>query len=333
MRFHGILLTRDDEDIIGQCIAHALTWCDALHIYDTGSTDKTWEIVHDWALKDQRVKPLKKENPAVIMTSGTRGYVFSMVRDQAKRGDWFAQVDSDEFYHILPPAFLRERVKTGDSCVYVTTIEFRITDEECKRWAAGDGSVFDRSRPISELRRHYVILPNTEPRMFRYRPSMQWTPFVSYPYNMGFVAMERIPVRHYPHRDPYQLQRRLIIRNLLLPMAERNWTHWEPRDWHSFVMQAGDPQLCYWKHDTALPDIRRYDHVRRWPIRSLQRLIHSPVLPLLDTRRPRTPIDYRPPVIPAEVNEEIVRELAAARQGQRLATSKGLFTPDGTNRL
>jgi len=226
MRFHGLLLTRDDGDIVDECIAHALTWCDALYAFDTGSSDDTWDQVQIWATRDRRVIPLEKCEPAVMMSSPLRGYVFNLVRDRFEPGDWIVQQDVDEFYHVSPRHFVRTMLRRGETAVFNQHFEFRITKQEVSRWISGDDSVFDRQRSIVDLRRFYNILTHSEPRIFCYRASMQWGVECAYPWNMGFVARERIPIRHYPHRDPLSLQKRLSLRNHLLPLSKEGWTHW-----------------------------------------------------------------------------------------------------------
>src|SRR5437762_4185 len=54
MAFHGIMVVRDEGDIVAQVLAHLLTWVDSLHVYDTGSMDGTWEIGEDAARGERR---------------------------------------------------------------------------------------------------------------------------------------------------------------------------------------------------------------------------------------------------------------------------------------
>jgi hypothetical protein len=215
MRLHGLLLTRDDGDIIDECIAHSLSWCDALYVFDTGSSDDTWERANEWALRDSRVVLIRKCKPAVMMSSPLRGYVFNLVRDKLEPDDWLVQQDADEIYHVSPRQFISTQLKPGETAVYNQHFEFRIAGKEVSQWQGGDKSIFDRKKPIAELRRYYNILTHSEPRMFQYRLSMQWGSASAYPWNMGFIARKRIPIRHYPHRDPLSLQVRLTLRNHL----------------------------------------------------------------------------------------------------------------------
>lgn len=40
---------------------------------------------------------------------------------------------------------------------------------------------------------------------------MQLAPSVSIPYNAGYLAAARLPIRHYPHRNPVQLERHCML--------------------------------------------------------------------------------------------------------------------------
>lgn len=313
MRLHGLLLTRDDADIIDECVAHALTWCDGLYVFDTGSSDDTWERINEHALVDHRVVPLRKCEPAVMMSSPLRAFVFNLVRDRFEEGDWWVQQDVDEFYHISPRNFIYERLRPTETAVYNQHFEFRITREEVERWRAGDDSVFDRSRPIADLRRHYNILIHSEPRMFRFRKAMQWGCRSAYPWNMGYVARERIPIRHYPHRDPLSLQTRLILRNHLLPLSQENWSHWAVTDWRHYVADEGDPDIKHWRPRSELPDIHDQTHIRSPLMRLAQRTIHQVLLPVFDFARPKYPRSFRPVVIPQAVNNAAVHDLSVIR--------------------
>lgn len=59
--FFALLPVRDEADIIGQCLDHALRWADEIYVFDTGSVDNAWEIVQEFASRDKRVVPMRKE--------------------------------------------------------------------------------------------------------------------------------------------------------------------------------------------------------------------------------------------------------------------------------
>ena len=310
MRLHGILLTRDDDDIVAECVSHALTWCDALYVLDTGSSDATRDLVATAAARDRRVIRVNENWQPVLMESGLRAYVFHKSRHRATAGDWFAQVDVDEFYHLPPRQFIQQRLHRRETAVWSLTCEFRLTETEVLDWQAGRESLADRSRPIAERRRYYNVLSHSEPRMFRYRPTMQWPPSIAYPYNTGFVARERILIRHYPHRDPLQLEKRWLLRKCLASSSDPNWNHWRQPDWSNFVATSSDSGLHHWDLNTLLPEVSRPDHLPSCPKRASQWFAHSLCLPFLDWTRQGISPDYQPAPIPAPVNALILHELA-----------------------
>ena len=316
MQFHGILLTRDDEDIIGPCIDHALTWCDQLYVFDTGSTDETWNLVQDYARRDPRLVAFQSSEGQVLLMSGLRGYVFERYRERMRDGDWVVQVDSDEFFHISPREFVDRRLRRHETGVYNLTYEFRLTRQEADAWAQGRETPADRSRPIAQRRRYYNILAHSEPRMFCYRRTMQWPPSAAYPYNMGYVAAARIPVRHYPCRDPLQVQRRWLLRCILAPLVAPQWSaHWAPPDWRCLLADADDPELHYWAPGGELPEESRSQHLPRPVKRCLQWMAHAALLPLLDRTRPKFPPDYQLPILPPEVVRCIGEAYATLGEG------------------
>ncbi len=315
--YHGILLTRDDEDILDQCIAHALTWCDHLYIYETGSFDRTWDIVQDWVSKDPRVQAFRFEGGQALMESGLRGYVFEHFRGNMKEGDWIVQVDSDEFYHVSPKEFVLANVQPHETGVANLTYEFRLLESEAAAWDRGGETLIDRQRPIKKRRRHYNILAHTEPRMFRYRHRMQWPPHVAYPYNAGFFARARIPVRHYPQRDPAQLKRRWALRSILASRADSSWKHWQHKDWRELLAEDGRADLLYWREGEALQPNPHPVRSTPWPKRLAQIFIHRGAVRLLDYWRPKFPVDFLPQRLPDAVAQHIAEAYARIDSEER----------------
>ena len=128
--------------------------------------------------------------------------------------------------------------------------DFRLTAAEVQAWQAGRETLADRARPIEQRRRFFTVSPYSEPRLCRYRASMRWPPTVSFPFNAGFRARARLPIRHYPHRDPVQLERRCRLRAAMMADAENrsHWSrpdqhHWSQGDWQSFIVPDDHPDL------------------------------------------------------------------------------------------
>lgn len=311
-RFHALLPIRDEADIIGQNLRHMLTWADAVYVFDTGSVDETWEIVQDFAHEDSRVVPLRKE--AVYYSEPVlRGWMFHNARKHMRNGDWFLRVDADEFHHIPPPEFVEKHMRPHETSAWHQYYDFRLTRSEVKAWEAGKESLNDRQQPIEHRRLRFTPSSYSEPRLFRYRETMQWPASRSLPYNAGFVARERLPIRHYPHRDPEQLRRRVRLRAIMMANCH-DWTqpeahHWSETEWQKFIVPDDLPELHHWRPGMELPKFNFSSHLRPAHIRAVQRLLHDFFLPVLDRRRDGwLETDY-PARIPAQIVEKLKQEL------------------------
>jgi hypothetical protein len=242
--------------------------------------------------------------------------MFHQARQQMRNGDWFLRVDADEFHHIPPPQFVRECMRKHETAAYHQYYDFRLTSSEVEGWQRGAETITDRSKPIEERRRHYTISIYSEPRLCRYRETMKWPETVSFPFHAGYVARERLPIRHYPHRDPVQLDRRCRLRAIMMEDEENrsNWSrpefhHWAEREWRKFITPDDLLGLKYWQPGTELPLARQANHLKPPHVRAVQRLIHAAVLPFLDRTRTGFSANARPQQIPPEVREKLDRVL------------------------
>jgi hypothetical protein len=157
-----------------------------------------------------------------------------------------------------------------------------------------------------------------EPRLSQYRDTMQWPPTVSFPFNAGFVARERLPIRHYPHRDPAQLERRCRLRAVMMADKENraNWTrpelhHWAEQEWRKFITPDDAPGLKHWTPGMPLEEVQQTNHLAKAHVRIAQRLAHAFLLPLLDSRRAKWPEETYPQRITPEVVTLLQQELRA----------------------
>ena len=314
VKFHALLAVRDEADILDQSLRHFLTWADAIYVFDTGSLDHTWDIVQQFAAKDKRVIPLKKAE-VFFSELSLRGWIFNQVRRHMRSGDWFLRVDADEFHHISPRDFIKTRVRKHETVVYHQYYDFRLTRSEAQAWEQGRETLADRQRPIQERRRWFTVNAYTEPRLCLYRESMQWPETVSFPYNAGYLARERLPIRHYPHRDPLQLARRCRLRAAMMAEPENLCNqHWSQADWRIHVVADDSPHLRYWRPGTDLPEFHFTNHLARVPKRLCQRLAHACLLPLLDrTRSSYSPAVY-PQALPGGLIERLRMELGSGRE-------------------
>ena len=311
MRFHGILLTRDDEDIIRQNIQHALTWCDSLNIFETGGFDQTWDIVRDWARRDERIRCFQNRGGQALMESGLRGYVFERYRDQFEPGDWIVQVDSDEFYHVSPREFI-QRLAPSETVAYLLNYEFRLTRQECDDWMAGRETAADRA-PAD----------HRSPPLLQH-PSAHGAEDVPLPPHDAMASLDRISLQRGtggagPHtRPPLSASRSppalppLGAAAALIAQADPNWKHWQMNSWQDFLADTGDPELRYWPPCTPLPANESRHHLARLPKRAMQRLMHAGLMRIADRLRARMPQGWTPTRLSEDVVERIAEGYAEA---------------------
>ena len=312
MRFHVLLAVRDEADVVGQSLGHLLTWADAVYVFDTGSLDETWQIIQQFAKQDKRVVPLAKDS-VFFSEKRLRGWMFHQARRHMREGDWFVRADADEFYHVAPPDFVRARMRRHETVAYHQYYDFRLTREEVEGWEQGSETLADRARPIEERRRWFTVGSYSEPRLCRYRQSMQWPETVMFPYNAGYVASARLPIRHYPHRDPVQLERRCRVRSVMMAEPDNACNrHWQEVDWRAHIVMGAAP-FQYWKFGTELPEPRFLNHLAPWPKRVAQRIAHGWLLPVLDRLRPFYSDGAYPRRIPAALNDRLSRELVGSK--------------------
>jgi hypothetical protein len=325
MRFHGLMVIRDEDDILPQSLAHLLTWIDSVYVLDLGSKDSTWSIVLDAAKKDRRIVPWKSE--PYRFDESLRGYVFDAFRSRFEDGDWVLRLDADEFYEITPREFVSRQMRPYESCVWLAWYYFRLTSREVEEYESGKVALAeDRRRPIEERRRLYKIPEYSEPRMFRYRPSMRWPASRSFPFNAGYVARERIPIRHYPHRDPEQMKKRYRLRATMMELKASAGPHWRLADWRKEVLQMDGSgyreqtgtseglsaaeghtagELHHWEPGAPLPLIgNNIEHRSSLRRRAIQRVIHPHLVRWMDSfRESWSPI--QPQLLTAEIQSRL----------------------------
>ncbi len=320
--FHAMLPVRDEGDIIAESLSAMLKWADHIYIYDTGSVDETWEIVCDFASQDARVRPLRNET-VYFNDTIVRGWIFNQARERMKTGDWFLRVDADEFHHISPQEFVHERMEKHETLAYHQYYNFVLRESEVANWEAGRENMDDRARSISERRQWYQPSIYAEPRLCRYREGMKWPSFASFPFNAGLVAKQRLPIRHYPHRDPRQLDRRSRLRALMMadPENRANWSeadthHWTQREWRKSVVPDDALGLLHWQPGHVLAELQQSNHLAKPLVRVVQRLVHGYLLPILDPRRAGWDGTVHPKEIGEHVQARLAQELASSGESR-----------------
>ena len=265
VRFHSMLVVRDESDVIEATLDHLLSWSSAVYVHDTGSADDTWEKVLERAARDERVVPYRSE--AVPYKRGVRSVLFNAFRDRMQPGDWVGRVDADEVYDVPPPEFVATRLRRHESLVHYQLFQFRFTRSDLAAWENGD------RRPFAERLRRYEVVTYSEPRLFRYRAGLRWPADAWRPRHQGVTAASRIPVRHYQYRSPEQMECRWASRTAAVaqtpPEDLRSVRHWRAESWRDWVLDDDTPGLHTWAPGERLEDPgftghlpRRVDRVR-----------------------------------------------------------------------
>lgn len=280
MRFHCLQVVRDEADIVRQNVLAALQWADTINVYDTGSTDDTWEILSNIAHDEDRVRLIHHQE--VPFQNSLRGVIFNSCRHSASPGDWFVTLDADEFYDVPPPQFVRENVEPHESVVCYQLYDFAFTRADLANCSTDEAIRKDREQPIELRRRYFHMLEYAEPRMFRLRPHMVWRP-PNPPTHMGFVAKARIPIRHYSHRDPLQMEHKFSLRLQMRQHVGLSASpHWEVHNWRTLIRETTDPELAYWQPGTPLPRVQKNNHLHPPAKRFMQYCAYKWIVPVLD---------------------------------------------------
>lgn len=271
MRFHGLMLVRDEDDIIGETIQKALSWIDSIWVLDTGSTDETYTILEELSASDTRIRLLGRHE--LTFNQSLRSYVFQEARAYFSDGDWIIKMDADEIHYISPPEFVKNYVSRLDGAIYLRWYYFRLTEGEANNYLSGEVDVYqDRKLSIIERRRFYKIPSHSEPRLFKYRPTMRFHHGNNWPFYAGQKCRYQIPIMHFPHRDPVQMKKRFSLRNRMKKMGSTASSHWEVDDWRNELianeysgpnprsllaneMGHDDDRLRHWLPGDTLPDI------------------------------------------------------------------------------
>ena len=263
-KIHCIALTKNEGDVIEDCLLDASGWADYIYVYDGASSDDTWEIVK--RMESEKVIPWKQDGK--VFSEGLRAEVFNEFRKNSNKGDWWIQLNVDEYYPESPREFFR-RVPAGHDFVWGITVEYYLTEKELES--------IDFTQQFCSIRpqlRHYRV-GWSEPRAFRYRDRLEWRTDCAWPNHVGVIAKERIVFKHYPFRSPRQIQMRLDVRRDNRERGFEGWDHAKEEDWREKIV---DHDVCYiddGESPLKIDESRLPRHLERPHIRLLKKLLHG----------------------------------------------------------
>jgi hypothetical protein len=208
MKIHGIMLIRNEADILRYAMRENREWCNFVYVFDNGSTDGTWELLQELASVDERIIPFQQSDRP--FRDSLRGEVFRAFRERACSGDWWCRLDADEVYIDSPREFLPQ-IPTSHHVVWSLHYQYYLTQNEAASFPTiGTGELLPEI--TAENRPRYFLVNASEARFFRHRSGLQWTGDDSWPLHMGLVSPKRIRLRHFQYRSPAQIQLRLETR-------------------------------------------------------------------------------------------------------------------------
>ena len=227
MRIHGLMLVKDEADIVGATLEAAARWCDSIYVFDNGSSDGTWELIQAIAARDPRVVPYKQD--AKPFRQSLRGEIFRQFRDRAHPGDWWCILDGDEFYIDDPREFLAA-VPARYGEVWSSSFQYYFTERDLERYEADPDEFL--AAPAPE-RLHYYLNNWSESRFMRHHDGLVWPPdregHPGYrrPLGLGATYPRRIRLKHYQYRSPEQIDARLRSRMAIAT----SYRHEHQPDW------------------------------------------------------------------------------------------------------
>lgn len=225
-----ILLTKNENDIIEYCIRNACEWADKILVYDGASDDGTWEIVQNLADKCEKIIAWKSEKQ--VFREGLRADVFNAFKHEAKDGDWWCQLNADELFDSDIRGFLQKRSGRYD-VIWGLMAQFYPPKELINAPLPTKRFEIDRYKD-------FEWVPTGEPRFFRHRRRLSWSPENAWPRHLGICYEKRFLMKHFPYRTKEQIKKRIEVRLQHRESGFEGWNHLDAYDGNNFLSESKD---------------------------------------------------------------------------------------------
>lgn len=206
MKIYGLVLIKNEADIIASVLKSAIEWCDKIIVFDNGSTDNTWQIVQELAQTYKQIVPYISDDAPFRI--GLRSIIFNAFKDEMSNDDWWCiRMDGDEFYIDNPRDFLAN-IPRKYSHVYKDSFDYKLTREDLEEYDFIGDFELDRDKI-----RYYEPWVWSEIRFLRHSNRLKWTSdeeILPRPYGLRYK--KQIRVAHYKFRSPQQMLMRYTIR-------------------------------------------------------------------------------------------------------------------------
>lgn len=268
MKLHGIVVTKNEGDIIGYMLRQAAAWADRIYVFDTGSTDGTWAEVCRLARELPAIVPYKAE--ARPFDDALRSEVFRAFQHEASEDSWWCRLDSDEIYAADPRLFLAP-VPRSHHLVWAAHAQFYFTEKDAARFPSTGAAlpVIDESN-----RPRYYVTNASEPRFFRHRRRLRWDGG-AWPRHVGLVHPARIPLRHLQYRSPQQIQLRLNTRREAAAAGYAHFGHSLQERWEDQIRDSAAYHFDDGKSPLVIDEHLMPRHLESFPQRLVKRVLHG----------------------------------------------------------
>ena len=243
MRIRAFCMVKNEADVIAQSLTAAAGWCDAIYVWDNGSTDGTWKTVLALSQELPSVIPDRQDDRP--FREALRRELFVDRRREAEDDDWWCVLDADEFYIDDPRVFLAEVSPPFDE-VWAASFEYYFTEEDLIRFQENP-SFYADDVPVEQKLRFYIN-NWSEPRFFRHSARLVWEKG-SWPQDLGPACPRRIRLKHYQYRSPQQMQTRLETR--AEPLRRGHFPHEGLPQWKAAMLDVGNADFSGSSHDHA----------------------------------------------------------------------------------
>lgn len=264
MKIFASCVIKNEADIIEETLKAASTWADRIFVLDNGSTDGTWEKIQ--SLGNDIIVPWKQDDKP--FQESRRAEAFNAFRHEARNGDWWCRLDSDEFYVDDPRVFLA-KIPRWQHIVWGISIEYYLTQQNLKE--------IDFSAPTGEIlpKLHYYRAENSELRFFRHRDGLVWNEDEGWPRHLGIPARERIRYKHYKYRSPQQIQQRTRTRLESIAKGFAAREHWQIPRWEDQISSVEDLDFDDGSGTYRIREERLPHHLDPLPRALVKQLMHG----------------------------------------------------------
>lgn len=230
-KIHSIALCKNEADVIVDCLEKASEWSDYIYVYDGCSTDGTWELVQELAERNPRIIAWRQDDS--VFRESLRADVYHAHLHLSAPGDWWCQLNVDEYYPQDPRALLK-RISDRYHVVWGINVEYKLTESDIE--------TLNFEAPFAERREHmrFYRADYSEIRFFRQREGLVWKLDQGWPTHLGPVYPERICFLHYPYRSPKQIQMRLDVRREHRANGFTGWEHASQANWREKLERVED---------------------------------------------------------------------------------------------